>query len=148
MARRRRRRRTSLLGPVIVIATLALLFSTHKLPSGGGGRSGTTLAAVHSGTLDCYQLEQLWEAGGGASSAAFLAAEVARAESDGEQDATDNDSNGTTDYGYWQINTINGGSPASYDPLTNAREAVAISDDGTNWWPWITYRHGAEVGQC
>ena len=77
-----------------------------------------------------------------------MAAEIARAESAGRQYATDNDSNGTIDYGYWQINSINGGSPASFVPIVNAREAVAISNDGANWWPWITYRHGAEIGQC
>jgi hypothetical protein len=113
------------------------------------GTAGAAIipASVHSGTLDCTQLEQLWRAGGGSSSTAFEAAEIARAESGGEQYATDDDANGSVDYGYWQINSSNGGSPASYNPLENARQAVSLYDaDG--WEPWITWRHGAETGQC
>lgn len=99
-----------------------------------------------SGTLGCTALEQLWESQGGSPAAAFVAAEVAMAESSGEEFATDHDSDGSTDEGYWQINTSNG--DATYDPAGNARAAVAISHDGTDWNPWVTYQHGAEAGRC
>lgn len=103
-------------------------------------------ATVPSGTLSCPGLEELWEDAGGAPSQALTAAEIAMAESSGQQYATDNDGNGTTDEGYWQINTING--DATYSPLGNAKAAVSISDDGTNWSPWVTYQTGAYEGQC
>jgi hypothetical protein len=112
--------------------------------------SGTTgavpAAASEAGTLNCSQLESLWEQAGGAPSAAFTAAEIATAESSGQQYATDNDGNGSTDRGYWQINSTNPGS--SYDPITNAREAVSLSGDGTSWQPWVTFQTGAYAGKC
>ena len=125
-----------------------VLAASGGIATGSRGSGHTSL----SGTLDCIQLEHLWEAAGGASSEAFLAAEVATAESSGEQYARDPKAgtytNGTADWGYWQVNTVNGGSSASYDPMTNAREAVAISRDGTDWYPWITWRKDLEVGEC
>jgi hypothetical protein len=105
-------------------------------------------AAAESGTLSCSQLEALWEEAGGSPSAAFLAAEVARAESSGRQYATNANTNGSTDYGYWQINNYAHPGMATFDPLGNAKAAVAISSDGTNWQPWVTYQHGDENGQC
>ena len=128
------------------------LFGANKIISEVHTTDVITHGRVSSGTLSCRQLEQLWIAAGGNPAHAFLAAEVARAESAGLQYARDPASgtyaSGTVDYGYWHINTINGGSPASFDPMKNARQAVAISRNGTYWWPWITWRHGAEAGQC
>ena len=49
--------------------------------------------------------------------------------------------------GYWQINT-NHGSLSTYDPLGNARAAVIISANGTNWHPWTTFTSGAYRGRC
>ena len=76
-----------------------------------------------------------------------MAAEIARAESGGRQYATDNDGNGTVDRGYWQVNSIHG-ALSTYDPAGNARAAVELSGDGTNWSPWVTYQTGAYQGQC
>jgi hypothetical protein len=119
------------------------------LPLSGGAATAAAVpgAAMESGSLSCAQLEALWEEAGGSPSAAFTAAEVARAESGGRQYATDNNSNGSTDRGYWQINST-WGTESTYDPLGNAKAAVAISSDGTNWEPWVTYQHGAQNGQC
>lgn len=132
---------------------LAITVLGHQVADAIGVHTTDVLhGRVSSGTLSCRQLEKLWIAAGGSPSAAFMAAEIARAESAGHQYSRDPASgtyaNGSVDYGYWQINTINGGSPASFDPMKNAREAVAISRNGTYWWPWITWRHGAEHGQC
>jgi Lysozyme like domain len=99
------------------------------------------------GTLSCHGLEALWESAGGSSAAAFTAAEIAMAESSGRQYASLNNTNGTTDRGYWQINSIHG-SLSTYDPAGNARAAVRISGDGTNWGPWVTYNTGAYHGKC
>jgi hypothetical protein len=107
--------------------------------------------AAASGTLDCSQLEALWEAAGGNPAAAFLAAEIAMAESSGRQDPPSNadiNSNGMTDVGYWQINSGYWPNLATTDPYGNARAAVIISGNGTNWTPWVTYDLGKYIGKC
>jgi LysM repeat protein len=102
-----------------------------------------TSAASLSGTLGCSQLEELWDAAGGSHSEAFTAAEIAMAESGGNQYAT-----GTVgERGYWQINP-NHGSLSTYDPMGNAKAAVILSADGTNWTPWTTYTSGLYIGRC
>ncbi len=103
-----------------------------------------TSATSLSGTLGCAGLEQLWEAAGGSSAEAFMAAEIAMAESGGRQYAL----SPTNDYGYWQINGSHGPAQATFNPIGNARAAVAISSDGTNWSPWTTYTSGAYRGRC
>ena len=75
-----------------------------------------TSAASLSGTLGCSELEELWEAAGGSQGEAFTAAEIAMAESGGNQYAT-----GTVgERGYWQINPDHG-SLSTYDPMGNAK---------------------------
>ena len=104
--------------------------------------TSVTTTGLH-GTLSCSGLEELWEDGGGSQAEAFMAAEIAMAESSGQQFAT-----GTVgERGYWQINP-NHGSLSTYDPLGNAKAAVFLSDDGTNWTPWTTFLTGAYIGRC
>ena len=96
-----------------------------------------------SGTLGCPGLEELWEEAGGSHAQAVMAASIAMAESSGEQYAT----GAAGERGYWQINPDHG--PLStYDPLGNAKAAVVISGNGTNWTPWTTYTSGAYRGRC
>lgn len=87
------------------------------------------------------QLQDLWVQAGGNPAKAQIASAIAMAESGGKSNATDNDSNGTTDKGLWQINTSNG-ALSTYNPLANARSAVQLSDNGTNWSDWVTYTTG------
>jgi LysM repeat protein len=102
-----------------------------------------TASTTLSGTLSCAGLEELWEDAGGSAGQAVMAASIAMAESGGQQFAT-----GTVgERGYWQINP-NHGSLSTYDPLGNAKAAVIISDDGTNWTPWTTFTSGAYIGRC
>jgi LysM repeat protein len=101
--------------------------------------SSTTL----SGTLGCAALEELWEQAGGSAGQAVTAASIAMAESSGQQFAT----GAAGERGYWQINPDHG-SLSTYDPLGNAKAAVAISDDGTNWTPWTTFTSGIYLGRC
>lgn len=139
---------TKVAATTAVVVAFAGYYGGHaSSTTARSGDSTVVTTAAESGTLNCPELEHLWEEAGGSPSAAFMAAEIATAESSGREYATDADSNGTVDEGYWQINTVHG-SLATYDPLGNARAAVEISDDGTNWQPWVTYQHGAEVGQC
>ena len=110
-------------------------------------KTGTTLttSATHlSGTLSCSGLEALWEAAGGSHAEAFMAAEIAMAESGGNQYAL----SPTDDYGYWQINASHGPAMATFNPIGNAKAAIAISGDGTNWGAWTTYTSGAYAGRC
>jgi LysM repeat protein len=105
--------------------------------------SPATGTATLSGTLGCTGLEQLWVDAGGSPAAEVTAASIAMAESGGNQYAT-----GTVgERGYWQINPVNG-ALSTYDPYGNARAAVIMSADGTNWSPWTTYTSGAYLGRC
>jgi len=125
-----------------------------KIPNGATSTAATytpkhvkatvlTSAVSLSGTLGCAELEELWEAAGGSQGEAFTAAEIAMAESGGNQYAT-----GTVgERGYWQINPDHG-SLSTYDPMGNAKSAVIISADGTNWTPWTTYTSGLYIGRC
>jgi hypothetical protein len=96
-----------------------------------------------SGTLSCSGLESLWESAGGSPSAAFMAAEIAMAESGGQQYAT----GPYGEEGYWQINPVNG-SLATYNAEGNAHSAIVLSYDGTNWGAWTTYTEGLYAGRC
>lgn len=95
------------------------------------------------GYYDCSALENLWISEGGNSGVAFIAAEIAMAESGGNPSAI----SPTDDFGLWQING-SWGALASLNPYTNARAAISISGDGTNWSPWTTYTTGAYIGRC
>jgi hypothetical protein len=69
------------------------------------------------------------------------------AESSGRQYATDYNTNGTVDRGYWQINST-WGALSTFSADGNARAAVQISHDGSNWTPWVTYDTRAYAGRC
>lgn len=88
------------------------------------------------------ELERLWDQAGGNPAKAAEAAAIALAESSGRVNATDYNTNGTVDRGLWQINSIHG-AQSTYNPLANAKAAVAISNNGTNFTPWVTYNSGA-----
>lgn len=71
---------------------------------------------------------------------------VALAESGGNSDATHRNSNGSTDYGLFQINSIHSALLADHnwrDPVDNARMALSISSNGSNWQPWVAWKSGA-----
>jgi LysM repeat protein len=114
--------------------------------AGSAASAGSTMltsSTTLSGTLSCSGLEELWEQAGGSDGQAVMAASIAMAESGGQQYAT-----GTVgERGYWQINP-NHGSLSTYDPLGNAKAAVIISADGTDWTPWTTFTSGAYIGRC
>jgi hypothetical protein len=103
---------------------------------------------TYSGTLNKTQLENLWDQAGGAPGEANTASAIALAESSGKVDAKSSVADeGSYAEGLWQEEMpmhaaqVPGGN--AYNPLANAKAAVAISDDGTNWTPWETYLNGA-----
>jgi LysM repeat protein len=116
----------------------------HAKAKSGAKSVVLTSKSSPSGTLGCNGLEELWEDAGGAHADAFLAAEIAMAESGGRQYAL----SPTDDYGYWQINVTHGPAQATFNPLGNARAAIAISDDGRDWDAWTTYVDGLYGGRC
>jgi LysM repeat protein len=108
-----------------------------------GSQASTATTTNLSGTLSCSGLEALWVEAGGSTAVEVTAASIAMAESGGNQFAT-----GTVgERGYWQINPVNG-ALSTYDPYGNARAAVIMSGNGTNWSPWTTYTSGAYAGRC
>jgi hypothetical protein len=99
---------------------------------------------TYPGDYSCSALESLWKSAGGSPGEAFMAAEIATAESGGNPAAI----SPTDDYGLWQINASNAPGPEMLNPYANVREAIFLSDDGANWDPWTTYTSGAYEGRC
>lgn len=96
----------------------------------------------------------IYEAGfrGDALEVAFA---VAMAESSGKPTAyNDDESTGDDSYGLFQINMLGDMGPERrklydlkkndelFDPLTNARVAFRLSEEGKNWKPWTMYTNG------
>lgn len=135
----------------IAAGATVVLFAAHAYQSGAAAApaaSGANLdAKVSGGTLDCAGLEHLWEQAGGSRGTAFMAAEIAMAESGGRQYAIDTNGGRSIDRGYFQINSVHG-SLSTYDAYGNARAAVVISHNGTNWGPWVTYDENLYQGKC
>jgi hypothetical protein len=75
----------------------------------------SSAAPTSSGSYSCSGLESLWKEAGGSSGTAFMAAEIAMAESGGNPNAI----SPTDDFGLWQINGSHG-SMATLNPLGNA----------------------------
>jgi len=126
-------------------ATARTTASTKRGSTIGGTTDGGNVItqAAAQGMYSCSALEQLWEQAGGSASDAFMAAEIARAESGGNPNAI----SPTADYGLWQINASNG-ALATLNPYQNARSAIILSHNGSNWDPWTTYHSGAYYGKC
>lgn len=76
---------------------------------------------------------------------------VALAESGGETTATNRNSNGSTDYGLWQINTVHGAllnQGDKFNPLDNAKMALTVyARAGNQWTPWSVYKSGTYRAQ-
>lgn len=105
--------------------------------------SAVRASVAFSGSYNCGALEALWISVGGNSGSAFIAAEIAMAESGGNPNAI----SPTDDFGLWQINGSHG-SLATLNPVDNARAAVIVSGNGSNWSPWTTFTSGAYIGRC
>jgi LysM repeat protein len=116
--------------------------SRTTVDTAGSSTSSPTYVAP-SGQYSCSSLEELWNQAGGNPSDAFMAAEIAMAESGGNPNAI----SPTDDYGLWQINGSNG-SLATLDPYENAKSAIDLSSDGANWDAWTTYSSGLYIGRC
>jgi hypothetical protein len=126
---------TSVISPPVQIPPSPVGPPDALPPSNSGG---------FTGHIGCAQLEQLWVNAGGPSSAEFVAAEIAMAESGGNQYATEPVSGAA---GYWQI--LGQVVPGNiYDPMVNAENAVKKYNDAGGFSPWVTYTDGSYAGLC
>lgn len=96
-----------------------------------------------SGRLSDAQLAQLAGQAGWTGVNRTIAVAVALAESGGSISAQHVNSDGSTDYGPWQVNSVHGYSPSVLlTPEGNAQAAFQVwQQDG--WRPWTAYNIGA-----
>lgn len=103
-----------------------------------------------TGTMSAEAIAQLAQRAGWRGRHITLATAVALAESSGNPSATNANTNGSTDYGLWQVNDVHrssGFNPArGLEPLYNARQAHAVWEraDGS-WTPWVTFNEGLHL---
>ena len=94
-------------------------------------------------TFSYSQLRQLWLQAGGNKGWSYVMAAIAMAESGGNPLAHHVDSNGSVDYGLWQINTIHHYAVQDMlNPVQNAKEAVSIFNSAGPH-AWSTYNNGS-----
>ncbi len=134
--------------PFIKNANVLVIGWKLTIPGGHwvGGATGDVAPAQikpgpYSGHLTQSQLAALWIYAGGNPKYAHIASAVAMAESHGEQYAYNGNGGRSSDRGYWQINSVHG-SLSTFDPVGNAKAAIRISNNGTNWMPWVAYWNG------
>lgn len=76
---------------------------------------------------------------------------VALAESGGDPAATNKNTNGSYDYGLFQINTVHGAlltQGDKFNPLDNAKMAFTVwAGAGNKWTPWSVYKSGVYRAQ-
>jgi len=91
-------------------------------------------AVISHGIYSYSALEALWVSAGGSPRAEATAACIAEHESGGDPGATGK----AGERGLWQIMPLHG-ALSTYSPSGNARGAVIISGNGTDWSPWTTH---------
>lgn len=148
----------ALLGGGATLAGLALtatlVVSTQvgppKIPSvalTGGDSTCSVGAPALSKGLDAAAIGAIAYRVGWRGDDINIAVAVARAESDWNPRATNANTNGSVDYGLFQINSIHaailaGGNWAN--PQENAKMAFQVwTDAGGKWGPWVTYWSGS-----
>lgn len=102
------------------------------------------------GRLTAQQIAGYAQAAGFPPEELARATAVALAESGGDPGASHVNTNGSVDYGLWQINTVHGGllnQGNKFDPLDNAKMALTVwRGAGGKWSPWSVYNNGRSQG--
>lgn len=93
-------------------------------------------------TLSDSQIAGLAQGAGFPPSVIPTMVAIALAESSGNPDATHTNSNGSIDYGLWQINSVHNIGGNLLDPATNAQAAKTVYDQ-QGLKAWSTYNSGA-----
>lgn len=106
---------------------------TSQVNTSGSSPTPSTYSGTGAMTID--QAENFWIQAGGNPQAAQMAAAVADASSGLNPATTRTNPDGTISVGLWLI-PQNGSPPGSTDPLANARAAVQLSNNGTDWSQW------------
>ena len=105
----------------------------------------TTCAGLHR--LNAIDIARHARAAGFPDSQVAVAVAVALAESAGYPTATNHNTNGSIDFGLWQINTVHGAlltTGAWCVPADNAAMAHTVwTRAGGSWTPWATYNSGS-----
>jgi hypothetical protein len=127
------------------VDTQAITVPSAPSTAAGGGGGGGSVGPPASGSAYSFgQLKTLWVLAGGAPSLAPTMAAIALAESGGRSNAH----NPSGASGLWQIEMpvnaqyVPGGAANVYNPLANARGAVAI-ERAQGLGAWVTYSSGA-----
>lgn len=101
--------------------------------------------------LNAQQIAGYAQAAGFPREELETATAVALAESGGETTATNKNTNGSIDYGLWQINTVHGSlltQGDKFNPLDNAKMALTVwRGAGNKWTPWTVYKTGSYLAQ-
>lgn len=136
-----------LLAPMVLVLTLAVAGGSGAVPTPIIPAScSTTYQPGSSTTIPPTAIAAAAYAGGFRANDEVIAVAVGLAESGGNIIATHLNTNGTTDYGLWQINSVHAALLASgswSDPIANARMAFSIQHDAGGWTPWSTFNSGA-----
>lgn len=107
------------------------LTSPNTSPQSSSGTGGATTQKP----MTYADVEDTWIQAGGNPQAAAMAAAVADASSGFNPGASRTNPDGTVSIGLWLI-PQNGMPPGSTDAVANARAAVQLSNNGTNWQQW------------
>jgi hypothetical protein len=95
--------------------------------------------------LTAQQIAGYAKAAGFPDNELATATAVALAESGGETTATNRNTNGSVDYGLWQINTVHGSLLSQgdkFNPADNAKMAYTVwNGAGRKWSPWSAYNN-------
>ena len=111
----------------------------------GGSKSGTSSSGgaklsntASGGNLSPKAVYDLAIAAGLSPQAAQIATAVSSVETGGSfnPQANNHNTNGTTDYGLWQINSVHGVGTEMYNPSANAAEMAKLTNNGSSWGPW------------
>ncbi|MFD7907496.1 transglycosylase SLT domain-containing protein [Kitasatospora sp. NPDC059747] len=119
--------------------SLAVLALSSSAFGAAAPASATANATAATGIDLCAQVAKQ---AGFSRDTLVTAIAVAMAESHCNPQASHVNSNGTVDYGLWQINTVHPQAQdpnCRFDPQCNANAAWEISKHGTNFCPWSTY---------
>lgn len=139
--------------------TLALMAGDEFVATGPGQQQAVAAGLAHPALWDWLAANQAphFAKGGflqprqiaGLASQAGLsrgrlptAVATSLAESGGNPNASNRNTDGSIDRGLWQINSVHG-RLSTFDPRGNARAMASISHGGTDWTPWVTFKSGA-----
>lgn len=122
--------------------------TTTTAPTGGasGATPNLSTTPTSTGYLSASAVYQLAIQAGLSPKNAQIATAVANVESKFNPTAVDHDSNGTTDYGLWQINSVHGVGTNMFSPGAAAAEMAKLTSNGQNWGPWAPDFGSANYG--